>query len=261
MYDPAEIPLPRTFEDPHRDAMPHYRRMRALRGRAPRIPVAPFAPSEEQYRHAAAAEYGMVSMIDEAVGRVLATLERTGLAERTVVVFTSDHGDMFGDHGMMLKAGMHYEGCIRVPLLVARPGSHAGVCRSLVGSIDLAQTLLDLAGLPAFHGMQGQSLVPLLDEPAGSVRDHVVVEEDEMFDFLGNGRHLRMRSLVREDARLTLYRGHEHGELFHLARDPDEMTNLFSRPEGRGLRADLSEELARRLMDYADDSPKPTHTA
>jgi arylsulfatase A-like enzyme len=156
---------------------------------------------------------------------------------------------------------MHYEGCIRVPLLVARPGSDAAVCRSLVGSIDLAQTLLELAGVPEFHGMQGSSLVPLLDDPTGCVRDHVVVEEDEMFDFLGNGRHLRMRSLVRPDARLTLYQGHEHGELFDLARDPDEMTNLFARPEGCSLRADLCEELARRLIDYADDSPKPSHLA
>jgi arylsulfatase A-like enzyme len=261
MYDPEAIPLPETFQDPHQDGMPHYRRMLERRGRAPRIPVAPFSPSESQVRHAAAAEYGMISMIDEALGRVLDTLERTGLAERTVIVFTSDHGDMFGDHGMMLKAGMHYEGCIRVPLLVARPGTRAAVCRSLVGSIDLGQTLLELAGVPEFHGMQGSSLVPLLEDPTGSVRDHVVVEEDQMFDFLGNGRHLRMRSLVREDARLTLYQGHEHGELFDLARDPDEMTNLFARPEGRSLRADLSEELARRLIDYADDSPKPTHLA
>jgi len=260
MYDPASLPLPPTFDDAHERSMPHLKRMAAHRGRQG-VPIQPFAPTAEQLREATAKEYGMISMIDEGIGRVLATLERLDLARRTVVVFTSDHGDMFGDHGLLLKAGMHYEGCIRVPLLIAAPGRHAAVCRSLVGSLDLAQTMLDLAGQPAFHGMQGRSLLPLLEDPQARVRDQVVVEEDEMFDLLGVGGPLRMRTLVTEDARLTLYQGTQDGELFDLARDPDERDNLYAASAARDQRAALTEQLARRLMDYADEAPKPNFVA
>lgn len=260
LYDPEKIPLPPTFHDPHGDSMPHFRRMIADRGRQ-RGAMAPWAPTDAQLRECAAREYGMITMIDDGVGEILAALEGSGRAHDTVVIFTSDHGDMFGDHGVLLKAAMHYEGCVRVPLAISAPGRAPGTCRSLVSSLDLAQTVLDLAGLPAYYGMQGASLAPLLDDPSGSVRDHALVEEDQMFDMLGVGQPLRMRTLVTEDARLTLYQGVDHGELFELGRDPDEMTNLFARPEARDLRVHLTERLARLLMEYADASPRPTFMA
>jgi len=261
MFEPGRVPLPETFDDPLDDAMPHLKRMRKHRGRAPRMVVAPWAPDADQYREAAAAELGMIAMIDEGVGALLRALDRLDLARNTVVVFTSDHGDMFGDHGILLKGAMHYEGCIRVPLLVATPELSGGVSRSLVGSVDVAPTLLELAGLPAFHGMQGRSLVPILRDPAARVRDHVLVEEDQPFDMVGLGQALRMRTLVTERARFTLYRGAEHGELFDLERDPQERHNLFGRPEGRALRGELTDSLARSLLEADDDAPKPGHLA
>ena len=260
LYDPSEIPLPESFDDPHHGSMNHYRTRLAKRGEQP-TRMAPFAPTAEQLREMAAAEFGMIAMIDDGIGEVLAALERTGLADDTVVVFTSDHGDMFGDHGMMLKASMHYEGCIRVPLLVSAPGRAAGRTSALASSLDLAQTVLELAGAPVYHGMQGVSLVPLLDDPSATVRDHVLVEEDQMFDLAGVGQGLRMRTLVTEQGRITLYRGAQHAELFDLERDPGEMANLFGLPEGRDLQVALTEQLARHLLEYADDSPRPTHMA
>lgn len=260
MYDPAAIPLPETFSDPHTDSMPHYRAMLERRGEQG-FRMAPFAPTGEQYREMAAKEYGMISMIDDGVGRVLDALERSGQADNTVVVFTSDHGDMFGDHGVMLKAGMHYEGCVRVPLTIAAPGRSPGVCRSLVSSLDLAQTFLELAGCDPFRGMQGASLVELLADPTARVRDYVLVEEDQMFDIARVGGSLRMRTLITDEGRLTLYRGSDHGELFALDRDPEERTNLFAKPEGGDLRTALSERLARVLIEAADESPLPTFMA
>ena len=225
------------------------------------MPVAPFAPTEEQFREMAACEYGMIAMIDDGVGAVMAALERSGRADDTVIVFTSDHGDMFGDHGLMLKAAMHYEGCIRVPLVIAAPGCAAGVSRSLASTLDLPQTLLELAGVPAYHGMQGASLVPVLEDPGARVRDHVLVEEDQMFDMAGVGQPLRMRTLVTDDARLTLYQGSERGELFDLARDPRELVNLWDDGGAGALRAELALRLARAEMQVADTSPKPTFLA
>ena len=260
MYDPNQIPLPETFEDPHTLSMPHLRRLCAKRGEQG-FPISPFSPTERQYRQMAAAEYGAISMIDDGIGEVLATLERTGLAESTVVVFTSDHGDMFGDHGLMLKAGMHYQGCLRVPLLIARPGSQPGRTPALVSSLDLAQTVLQLAGAPEYHGMQGVSLVPLLEDPDESLRDHVLVEEDQMFDIAGIGEQLRMRTLITDQHRLTLYHGSTDGELFDLGQDPDELRNGFGQREQRATRAALAEQLAHLQMEYADRSPRPTAMA
>ena len=256
LYDPKDIPLPASFDDAHTDSMRQYRRMKKSQG-VQVAQMAPWAPTAEQFREMAACEYGMISMIDDGVGRVLAALEASGHADDTVVLFTSDHGDMFGDHGVMLKAAMHYEGCIRVPLLIASPGRSPGVCTSLVSSLDLAQTILELAGAEEYLGMQGTSLVPLLDDPAGRVRDHVLVEEDEMFDLIGGGRPLRMRTLVTDEARITLYRGETDGELFDLQRDPEELHNLWSQRDARTLRAEMTERLAHRLMDYGDGSPRP----
>jgi arylsulfatase A-like enzyme len=260
MYDPDRIPLPASWHDDHADSPPHYRRMLSFRG-SQRFLMNPFSPTEEQYREAASKEYGLIAMIDDGVGEILAALERTGKAANTIVIFTSDHGDMFGDHSVMLKAGMHYEGCTRVPLLIASPGRPAAACHSLVSSLDLAQTILELAGTPEYHGMQGTSLVPLLDDPTAQVRECVLVEEDEMFDMAGVGQPLRMRTLITEQARLSITQGSDHGELFDLERDPLELANLYAKPEGKALRADMSERLSQQLMTYADESPRPTAMA
>ena len=256
LYDPKDIPLPSSFDDPHVDSMQHYRRMKKYQGKQA-AQMAPWAPTAEQFREMAACEYGMISMIDDGIGRILASLAASGHADDTVVLFTSDHGDMFGDHGMMLKAAMHYDGCIRVPLLIASPNRRPGTCTSLVSSLDLAQTILELAGAEPFLGMQGNSLVPLLDEPSQHVRDHVLVEEDEMFDMLGSGRPLRMRTLVTDEARISIYRGETEGELFDLEHDPNELRNLWGQRQAGALRAAMTEKLARCLMEYDDTSPRP----
>ena len=93
------------------------------------------------------------------------------------------------------------------------------------------------------------------------MRDSLVIEEDELFDMAGVGDLLRMRTLVTEDARLTYYHGSEQGELFDLRNDPGEMVNLFATLQAKSRRADLTEQLFRRMMDYADRAPKPTHFA
>jgi arylsulfatase A-like enzyme len=171
---------------------------------------------------------------------------------------------MFGDHGLMLKAAMHYMPATRVPLVVAdptRPASHGRSSDSLVGTIDLARTFLDLAGVPEFAGMQGASVVPLLDDPAAPTRPSMLIEEDEPVDLAMLGRPLRMRTLITDRARLSVYAGTDRGELYDLGDDPDELHNLWDDPDAPSLRAELHEMLAGELIAHADEGIRPTFLA
>src|SRR5262249_4028891 len=138
-----------------------------------------FAVTAEETREAIALTYGMITMIDDGVGRILDTLERLGLADNTVVLFTSDHADLMGDQQIMLKGPYHFQCLIPVPMLINVPGLTPGtVTRALGCTVDLAQTMLPLAGLEPYHGIQGHSLVPVLTDPAVRVREHVLIEDD-----------------------------------------------------------------------------------
>jgi arylsulfatase A-like enzyme len=248
-YRAEDMPVSGSFDDPLDDAPEHLRIFKRLKPSANVVQM--FGPTRSQLQHAMAAEYGMIEMIDAGVGRVLGALERLGLEDDTVVVFTSDHGEMFGDHGLMLKGTMHYRGCLQVPLVVARPG-HAGTrTRSLASSLDLAQTILELAGVAAFDGMQGVSLAPILDDPAASVRDHVYVEEDfppaEIFPIFPH----KVRSLIVDEGRITRYSTGET-EVFDWAADPDETVNLASARRDPARCEALRDRLMSALIDYSD---------
>lgn len=260
-YSPDEMVLPRTFQDPDEPTMAHMKMLAKRRGSPhPVIKPAMWAPSEEQLRESMAREFGSIAMIDDGVGELLASLERLGIADETIVVFTSDHGDMFGDHGLLLKGATHYEGCTRIPLIIADPDRGSARSEALVGSIDLARTMLDLCGLAEYHGMEGESLVGLLDDPASEGHGQLLIEEDEMIDVFGTGRYLRMRTLVTDEGRITVYAGSEMGELYDHRVDPDELENRWDDPDASVFRAEMIERLAREVID-ADDETIPTHFA
>ncbi len=249
-YRPDDMPDPASFDDPLTDAAAHLAIIRALR--PSRNAVQMFGPTRELVRHAMAAEFGMIEMMDEGIGRVLAAVDRLGLANDTVVVFTSDHGDMFGDHGLMLKATMHYQGCLRVPLVIARPGATAARTPALASSLDLAQTFLDLAGVDPFADMQGVSLAPVLDDPSCRVRDHAYVEEDFPFALHGSPLPLRSRTLVTDRYRYSRYSSGDV-EIYDLENDPEEMRNLAAarNAEARphpALQADLAEQMLEAAL-------------
>ena len=136
-------------------------------------------------------------------------------------------------------------------LVIARPGQAPARTRSLASSLDLAQTVLELTGLPAYDGMQGTSLVPVLDDPTAAVRDHVYVEDD----FPGHVRvpflPSRTRTLIGEEGRISRYSTGEI-EVFDLEKDGSELTNLAHRPEGRDRREHLADRLTDALLRYSD---------
>ncbi len=253
-HDPADIELPATFDDPGDDWPLHLQLIRALEPSEENW-VMPFGPTPEQARAAIAATYGMIEFVDEGIGTVLATLDRLGIAEDTIVVFTSDHGDMMGDHGLILKLAMHFQGCLRVPLVIHAPGFAPARTQSLASSIDLPETILGLCGIEEYQGMQGHSLVPLLEDPTASVRDHVLIEEDFPFRAVSMGPPLKTRTIISELGRYTRDTDGQE-QLFDLSADPDELVDLTKDGRDPERRSAIIEQLTDALID-ADDLCRP----
>lgn len=257
-YDSADMQLPRTWDDQLIDAPPHLKAMKAAKGEHRDVYLG-FAPSEEQYRDAMAAQYGQIEMIDDAVGEIVASVRKLGLADDTAIIFTSDHGDMFGDHGLMLKHCMHYDAMLRVPLIVVVPGRQRASNDGFVMTMDIGATVLELAGLPPIVGQQGISFARGVGDASSTVRDSAYVEEELPYGMEGLEPPIRMRTAVTGRGRLTVYAGEDFGELFDLTDDPDELVNLWGKPEGEPLRAELMTVLARGAMGFDPNDQVPRY--
>jgi len=148
----------------------------------------------EAAKNIIALTYGMIAMVDDAVGEFLAAFKRLALKDNTIIIFTADHG-------IMLNYLLHYQGLIRVPCIVADPAaSKAGTVQSnLAGTIDLAPTTLGRAGIQPFNGVQGRDL---LDTNVGAP-DSQQIEEDSVFRLFGTDVADRVRTLVTDRWRLT----------------------------------------------------------
>lgn len=247
-HSPADMELPSTFDDPGTDWAPNLHAVR--NSDAPPVWAAnpiPFGPTREQTLDALAATYGMIEAVDAGVGRLLATIDELGADDDTIIVFTTDHGDMMGDHGLMLKVAMHFQGVVRTPLAIKAPGIAAGRTQSLSSSIDLPHTILDLCGVPDFQGMQGKSLAPILNDPSATVRDVAFIEEDfPRFDpRVPHPEHTR--TVVTADARYTRdSAGYE--TLYDLVNDPDELVNLAVEGRDPARRIEMVEALTDSMM-------------
>ncbi|MPY69934.1 MAG: sulfatase-like hydrolase/transferase [Alphaproteobacteria bacterium] len=260
MYDPADVPAPDAFHHPANRLPPHVAALHAKRddGTATKKGQTVFACTEREARGAIALNYGSITMIDDAVGRVLATLDRLGMREDTVIVFTSDHGDFMGDHQLLLKGAIHYRGLVRVPCIWSDPAAPDAptVTDAFAGTIDLPTSFLDRAGINPFNGMQGKSLPALAT--GAEAHDSLVIEEDQRRSYMGFPANFRARTLLAGDWRLTLYSCTEWGELYNLKNDPLEFENLWTDPKQRAVRAELMERLARKMIDLAESSPLAT---
>ncbi|WP_426003151.1 sulfatase family protein [Paenarthrobacter sp. NyZ202] len=261
LYEPASMPLPLGFEQDHGASPDHIRTMVERRGEPNPDPTMTWSATEEQYRHAAAAQFGLITMMDEHIGRILDELGRQGLADDTIIVFTSDHGDLFGDHGLMLKHFVHYRAVTNVPLVVHVPDGIKGRSDALVSSADLAPTLLELTGSSTYRGIQGRSLVPLLHGLAGSHRDAVLVEEEQPFGLEGLPGPVRMRTVITAEGRLTRYFGTEIAELYDHRSDPGELVNLAGDPSASGLEDRLLRAMVEEMAAMADEGTAPTAAA
>ncbi len=242
MHDPGDVVLPRLGPEALADKPPHFREAHEGGQTWEGIGAGDVAAdvTEDQLREIIARTYGMISLIDENVGRVLEVLDRSGLAGNTVVIFTSDHGDLMGDCGLMYKGPFLLEGLIGVPMIWRVPGAGGGTAPAgLMSTVDIAPTMLRLLGadVPAWMDSAGE---PALARGEASTRDAAFVEFRSMYR-----PHLDLRSIITRDARLTHYAGLETGELYDLTADAPEARNLYD----DASRAELRGALERRLLD------------
>ncbi len=210
-----------------------------------------------------------ITLVDRMVGKITSALERAGVADNTVVVFTSEHGDMMGDHGMLEKRSF-FEEASRVPLLMRVPwlSREQTILEGSVGHADLVPTLLDLIGEEAPDTLQGKSLQPVLKGDSDLSENDVFVQwngtSEEIVDrFLGSAEINRMlalpwRSVITPDRwKLNLCAG-DQCELYDLNNDPYEMNNLFDDPS----QADRVRDMAARIRiwqgETGDTVPLPT---
>jgi arylsulfatase len=213
---------------------------------------------EREHRLVRAAYWAMCDHIDVQVGRLIEALERTGQRENTLVIYASDHGEMLGDHGIYLKGPFFYDCAIRVPLIVSWPGAIEGGRRSkaLVELADLAPTLLDVAGLERYPGMQTRSLWPLLAGRADldRFRDDVYCE---YYNAMPSHKDPKaFATMVRtEQYKLVLCHGVNEGELYDLASDATETHNLWDDAAYAEIKTEMLIRLCDRMAQTADPLP------
>ncbi len=260
-HDPADMPVPESFFDDHADSPEYIREIISRRGTPDTDPMMLWSPTEEQFRHALAAELGSIEFIDDSIGRILETIDRLGIADDTVIVFTSDHGDVFGDHGLILKHFSHYRGVLEVPLIISGGGVGSGNHDELVSSADIAPTLLDLAQASAMSRSQGRSLRPLMEGSTQPWRQALLVEEDQPFGIESLAGPVRIRTVVGSDFRMTRIADAECLELYDHAADPGEQRNVAHSPEAAALLARATSIMVEELMRVTDGSTVPFHAA
>ncbi|MFM7059317.1 MAG: sulfatase [Planctomycetota bacterium] len=198
--------------------------------------------SDEQRQQARQAYYASISFMDAQVGRILDALDRLQLTDRTIIVFTSDHGYHLGEHGLWQKQSL-FEESSRVPLLIAAPGTAAGqICRAPVSHVDLFPTLAELCGIQPPAGLQGQSLLPLLRDSGATSRGWALTQVVRGNN-AGNAAKKKQAASDSGSSRLFGYSirtqryrytewdaGRAGRELYDHEADPRELTNLAEHP-------------------------------
>ncbi len=225
LYDHDSIAAPEVGPISERDLDPHSKRLRHV------IAADTTEVTDEMVRTARHAYFANCSYVDHWIERVMATLEHHGMAEETVVVFTADHGDMLGERGLWYKMNF-FEHAARVPLIVRQPTRFtARRIATHTSLLDIAPTMIDLAGADIPDGLDGDSLVPLA-EGGAEVPDRVVEGE-----FLGEGA-IAPVFMLRQGRHKFVWSEPDPPQLFDLDADPFELENLAADPA-------MAEEVAR----------------
>jgi uncharacterized sulfatase len=243
MYDPEQLTIPRLVDGEHDANPPHFGMTQLSNPDFSSYKESGFfnaglvrhVQSEKVVRANMATYYGMISMMDHYIGRILDRLDELGMADDTIVVFTTDHGHLFGQHGLTSKGPFHYEDLLKLPMIVRYPG-HVPAARTtgaMQSLVDFAPTFLRLCGLTIPREMTGVDQSAVWKGEAEQARDHIICENHH------EPTTVHLKTYVDDRYKLTVYYNREYGELFDLAEDPNEVRNLWHLPEYESLKSKL----------------------
>lgn len=212
--------------------------------------------TSEDHLMVKAAYFAMVEQVDIEVGRVIDSLEKTNQLENTIIIFTSDHGEMLGDHGLYLKGPYFYDCLVKVPLIISCPRliMQGKKSEALVELLDIAPTLLDIAGMAPNERIQGKSFMSTLTADKDMHRDFVY---SEYYNAMGthedNKAYVTM--IADKDFKLVLTHSTNEGELYDLKRDPNEQSNLYYDKKKTDVKVMMLEKLAKAMVNTIDPIP------
>ena len=263
IHDPNKMPVGPAFTRYPKGAS-LFNRLRAERNIQPDATPEEQRAAEAKLRKFRAEYYGTVTLVDRALGRLMDALEKSGHADNTIVVFSSDHGEMAGDQGMREKRAF-YEPSAKVPLMMRIPhlGREHRMIPGNIGHIDLVPTLLDLMGQPVPEHLQGTSRVPVLEDRETLDDNDVFIQWNGLGDRNLGSQQINLiatlpyRAIVTADRwKLNLCAG-DQCELFDLNSDPHELTNLFDEPVHRDRIRKMAAKIRLWQRETGDDAPLP----
>lgn len=189
--------------------------------------------------------FALITAIDSEVGRVVKTLRQKGELDNTIIIYTADHGNFGGEHGLSDKNIGIYESIHKIPFIIKYPGCPEGMIRNeIIESIDLYPTLCQLADLPAPDSVEGESIVPIIKGEA-SGKEQAIAE----WDF---PHPLERVNAIRTEKHGMVYYGRKNGgELYNREKDPGEIYNVWDSPEYQGIRMELMERLFESINRYS----------
>jgi len=187
--------------------------------------------------------YNMVKIIDQQIGRILHCLHTQKLAENTLFIFTTDHGELLGDHGLWMKGPFHYEPLVRVPTLIRFPAAIPQKQRTsaLFSHVDIVPTVLAATGMPLPTDTDGIDALPMLTGQIQNTRDSLLIE------CIDDPQGLRLKTIVTPNRKLTWYCGHPYGELYDLEEDPKERINQWNNTAYTADKATLMSQILTTL--------------
>jgi arylsulfatase A-like enzyme len=236
LYDPAKIPLSPAFMPLH----PFDNGEMTVRDEK----LAPWPRTEANTKQQLADYYACVTGLDHHIGRIFAELKASGQWENTIIIFSADNGLSLGEHGLFGKQNLYEFGGMHVPLVIAGPGISHGKSDALVYLMDLFPTFAEIAGAKIPAGVEGKSIVPILNGSEKKVRD-----------VLYTGYRDCMRSIRDDRWKLIRYPLVDRTQLFDLSSDPRELVNLADKPEHAAKVAELTALLTKEMASHADKSP------
>lgn len=252
MYDPDELTIPSVVPGEHERNPPHFGLTQeddpdfshlletgyGIHGYRSHLYYeygSKFRLTADDKKKLVSVYYGMISLMDKYIGSILDRLDALGFAEDTLVVFTTDHGHFFGQHGLQAKGGFHYEDLIKLPFIVRYPGRVPASVRSgaIQSLVDLAPTFLSFCDLPIPSAMTGVDQKEVWLGRAERAREHAICE------FRHEPTTIHQKTYVDERYKITVYYNQTYGEIFDLKEDPGELRNLWDESGHERLKTEL----------------------